>query len=259
MINEWQRQLYLSALGIENYMPRMYLPFAAPSRVCLLPDLASWQEISTSTLSEPQATVLNLNPVSAQKHSSFGASEILTDISLAKKMTVTVNTETILQQLEIKKSPELNPFSLSIWRPVAGFLIIDARNTSLALPTELLLKNILLSYLPLQQLDLREEVMRWPMVENRVVARTEDDARNELQTWLSVENELRPIQKLWLMGDNAARYWLEDNSPISESYWQQRAVITQLSTQTLVAWVTPSLIELLQQPELKARFWASVS
>jgi hypothetical protein len=259
MINEWQRQSYLSALGIENYMPRMCLPFAAQSRACLLPDLALGQEISTSILSESQDAALDLNPISVQKSSSISASEILTDIIPVKKMTVTVNAETILQQLEIKKSPELNPFSLSIWRPVTGFLIIDARNSSLALPTELLLKNILLSYLPSQELDLREEVMRWPMVENRFVARTEDDARNELQTWLSVENELRPIQKLWLMGNNAARYWLEDNSPISESYWQQRSVVTHSSTQTLVAWVTPSLIELLQQPELKARFWATVT
>lgn len=260
MVNELQRQAYLSALGIENYMPRMILPFAPPSSVCELPVFAEPHEVSSLQDKTSPIPVIDVyGAPQANITRNTVASDILADVVPAKKSPVPVNAASILEQLETKKAPIVEPFALSLWRPVPGFLIVDSRNSSLALPTELLLNNILRTFLPTIKPDLREEVMRWPMIENRFVSRTADDARNELQTWLAVENELRPINRLWLMGDNAARYLLSEDIKPADAYWQENSLsLSGVGVNLLRAVVLPSLVELLQNPLFKARLWASV-
>jgi hypothetical protein len=176
----------------------------------------------------------------------------IADLGEQKKAPLAINAAAILQQLEEKKAPVVQPFSLSIYRPQPGFLIIDSRNTKLALPTEVLLNNLLRVHLKVVQPALGEEVLRWPMIENRFVSRTEHDARNELQTWLAVENELRPIHSLWLMGESAARYWLDAGSD-----WAAICCTTQpIKDLSLQALILPSLNQLLQNPSQKSRLWA---
>lgn len=262
MLNELQRQAYLSALGIENYMPRLILPFAPPATVCELPVFV---ETQVTTQQQDQATLSSSFSADSTQVATvinnYGITDILADVNPIKKSVDPIksfgvfNAASILDQLEIKKTLSLEPFALSLWRPVPGFLIVDSRNTGLALPTELLLNNLLRSFLTIEKPDLREEVIRWPTIENRFVSRTAEDARNELQTWLAVENELRPINRVWLMGNNAARYLLADEVNPTDVYWQEQ---TLGSSSSLSAVILPSLNELLQQPLLKARLWASV-
>ncbi len=266
MINELQRQAYLSALGIENYMPRLILPLAPRSVVCELPtpcDESVTQSPQATALSELQNTPLSFDVTKTAVESApanLVASDILSDVAQLKKPIGPINAASILEQLEGKKQPAVAPFALSLWRPVPGFLIVDSRNTGLALPTELLLNNLLRCYLPATKPDLREEVMRWPMIENRFVSRTADDARNELQTWLAVENELRPISRLWLMGENASRYLLAKDVSPCDVYWQAQSIsLANNGTTSLEALVLPSLVELLQQPLLKSRLWKRVN
>jgi hypothetical protein len=120
------------------------------------------------------------------------------------------------------------------------------------LPTEVLLNNLLRAHLSGNSFSLGEEVLRWPMAENRFVSRTENDARNELQTWLAVENELRPINKLWLMGESAACYWMAADSDWLQLCWTMQS-IADLPLQALIL---PSLNQLLQNPSQKSRLWA---
>lgn len=260
MVNELQRQAYLSALGIENYMPRMILPFAPSSVLCELP-VVELQELSPAQDKQliPAPLVSGVLTALADAVSTTAVTDILADVVPAKKTTTPINAASILEQFESKKAPAVEPFALSLWRPATGFLIVDSRSSGAALPTELLLNNLLRTFLPEMKPDLQEEVMRWPMIENRFVSRTADDARNELQTWLAVENELRPIERLWLMGDNAARYLLAKDVIASSALWQEHTLDSiGAGVNTLKAVVLPSLVEILQQPLLKARFWASV-
>ena len=246
-MNELQRQAYLSALGIENYAPRWLLPVAPVSIACVIPVFDTPRELTPSIGIAPAANVIATN------HSS--PTELLTkipDLKEPKKAPLAINAAAILQQLEEKKAPVVKPFSLSVYRPQAGFLIIDSRNTTLGLPTELLLNNLLRTFLKADQFTLAEETLRWPMVENRFVSRTENDARNELQTWLAVENELRPVHTLWLLGENTARYWLEPGSDYSAVCWTKQP-IKDLSLQALIL---PSLNQLLQNPTQKSKLWA---
>jgi hypothetical protein len=251
-MNELQRQAYLSVFGIENYMPRWHLPCAPESVACVLPAITPALEMPSiqvvdAALSQPQiaiATSLEREP----------PQRLLADIVTSSSAPVRISVASILQQLEEKPVDIAPHFSLSVWRPAPGFLIIDSRNTALALPTELLLHNILRAFIGNQLAGLQEEVLRWPMVENRFVSRTVIDARAELQTWLAVEHELRPVTQLWLMGDNAARYLVTGDSEPTESWWQRHS----LPSIGLPALILPGLNQLLQQPQLKARMWMCI-
>ena len=250
VMNELQRQAYLSALGIENYAPRWLLPSAPVPVACVLPVLdIPVTAAASSTVSFAAAAI------EARIESNSPAPNLLTtivDLAEQKKAPLAINAAAILQQLEEKKAPVVQPFSLSVYRPQPGFLIIDSRNTKLALPTEVLLNNLLRAHLKVASSALGEEVLRWPMIENRFVSRTENDARNELQTWLAVENELRPIHSLWLMGENAALYWLEAGSDWAAICWTTQPV----KDVPLQALILPSLNQLLQNPSQKSRLWA---
>jgi hypothetical protein len=249
-MNELQRQAYLSSLGIESYMPRWHLPSAPMSIACVLPTVAV-----SPTASDIGSEFDKVADV--PKEVSFSPSlldSLIKSDKPASPLSSTINAASILQQLEEKKAPVIQPFSLSLWRPVPGFLIVDARNSQLALPTELLLGNILRTHLGMAPFTLNEEVMRWPMIENRFVSHTADDARNELQTWLAVENELRPISQLWLMGENVANYFLPRDSAWSNCCWQ----VKELDNLLIQALILPSLVSLLQQPQQKAKLWASL-
>lgn len=256
-MNELQRQSYLSAFGIENYMPRWRLPCAPEPIVCVLPIVTP--ENSESIFDSPSAAAPIISSVISSITSSKADSAItvdaLADLDVRQKSTTQINAASILQQLKEDAPLAVLPFALSIWRPIPGLLIIDSRNTKLALPTDLLLNNILRAFTA-ETCDLREEVLRWPMIENRFVSRTEADARNELQTWLAVENELRPISRVWLCGENSARYFVAAGKSIMESRWQKVA-IDGLSAQMQVSGLLlPSLNELLQNPQEKARLWS---
>jgi hypothetical protein len=254
-MNELQRQAYLSALGIENYMPKWQLPFAPAARQCdSLPSIldenitseSNFHEIVTAEiLVEKKTTVL---PDLAASH------QLLADINAPVAKPVRITAASIMQQLEQTPQEVLRPFALSIWRPRPGCLIIDSRNTALALPTELLLHNILRAWLGQSVGVMQEEVLRWPMVENRFVSRTAADARTELQTWLAVENELRPVDQLWLMGENAARYFLPADVDTMQAWWQKHT----LAESGLHGLILPGLNQLLQQPLLKAQLWSVI-
>lgn len=267
-MNEINRQAYLSAFGIENYMPRWCLPMAPEPVVCVLPVAVSVQATvhSVPSIANSSPSITHTEPLisilpPAEKMGM--ATDMLASIVESKKNTSSssapINAATILQELGATKSTVVQPFTLSVWRPTPGFLIVDSRNTKLALPTELLLSNIVRAIVGAEKIVLNEEVLRWPMIENSFVSRTEDDARNELQTWLAVENELRPITKLWLLGDTASRYLLAATADHTEVLWQSALVANkELAHKETHALILPSLNELLKQPALKAKLWQVV-
>jgi len=259
-MNELQRQHYLSALGVDTYMPRWHLPFAPMSVGCELPALVQEQ---ASEVSEVKYDLLNVSSkLSAPKtkesvESPVQANNVLNDIFELKKAATPksqpVSAADILAQLNSKPA-NIDAFSLSIWRPVDGLMIVDARNSKLALPTELLLNNILNSFFLGQLLQVQEEVLRWPMIENSFTKRTENDARVELQTWLSVQQEIRPIKYLWLMGSNAATYFLPEQTSFNSSVFQS----ISLANSPINALILPSLNEILQNPILKQKLFAAL-
>lgn len=258
-MNELQRQSYLSALGVDTYMPRWHLPFAPASVVCDLSEVvndAPLQEtpaIKAESNFAPIQLAQSVAPVNEKSPVSHLMGDMLDSKKSAKPALNPISAADILAQLDAKPIV-IEAFSLSIWRPIEGVMIVDSRNTKLALPTELLLNNILRSVFSDQALKSQEEVLRWPMIENSFAKRTINDARIELQTWLSVQHEIRPLRYLWLMGTNAASYLLPENATYSQSVFNG----VNLDDSSIKALILPSLNELLQKPAFKQQLYSAL-
>ena len=148
--------------------------------------------------------------------------------------------------METKSSAVVQPFSLSVWRPTAGFLVIADRTTD-ALPTELLMQNILRFYMNNYSLKVDEDILRWPAVQTTQLALTEENAYTELQTWLSVQHELQSLERVWFFGE-AWKYFVQKKQEFDEDYF----VVSIDVAQNLQAKCFPCLTRLLQNPQLKA-------
>ncbi|RYY75150.1 MAG: hypothetical protein EOO52_12680 [Gammaproteobacteria bacterium] len=260
-MNELQRQHYLSALGVDTYMPRWQLPFAPASTICETATLMEAPVLESSILKSDDSKLFQQDisrpepkvEISTSAQSSNVLNDILESKNLPASKPQRISAADILAQLDTKPA-NIDAFSLSIWRPLDGVMIIDSRNAKLALPTELLLNNILRSIFSDDSLKPKEEILRWPMIENSFTKRTASDARVELQTWLSVQHEIQPIKYLWLMGSNAATYFLIDQKNFTDSIFQSADLVDS----EVKALVLPSLIEILQNPALKKKIFAVV-
>lgn len=259
-MNELQRQHYLSALGVDTYMPRWHLPFAPIAVRCELPvaeiEIAAFDKSAAQShqLAAPiyaQPIANSANPPLSSVHNVIG--DILNNPAPLKPATAPISAKDILAQLDAKPIV-IDPFSLSIWRPLDGLIIIDSRNTKLALPTELLLHNILRAIFSSQAITPQEEVLRWPMIENSFAKRTKSDACTELQTWLSVQHEIRPIQSLWVMGSNAATYLMPESVDYAPSVYKSIALLGG----SINALILPSLNDVLQKPSAKQLLFSAL-
>lgn len=256
-MDEYQRQAYLSSLGVENYMPRWRLPVAPEPLACALP---KWKfaslprdEVALTTRDEQHQSAKHCISLQTSKTNPVAIADVLRD--LAAPQIPIANTELAQPSPEPIIAETIPPFALSIWRPRTELLIIDSRNTQFALPTELLLRNILSALFGAGAALGREEVLRWPLVENDLVSRTEEDARNALQVWFEVELEQRHATHVLLLGENAVRYLLPDDFSYEQSLWRW----VDVPSSDVQAMIAPSLVELLQQPLLKRELWRSLT
>jgi hypothetical protein len=265
-MNELQRQQYLSALGVDSYTPRIHLPYAPVSVACELPVDAYQQSEPVLNDSLPISVTpsSNAHPKTLVKH-ELGASpvnhligDILDNKRISKPVVAATSAADILAGLETR-IVTIDPFSLSIWRPVDGLLVIDSRNSKLALPTEMLLKNILRTLYPDQPAQMQEEILRWPMIENSFAKRTQAEARSELQTWLAVQCEIRPVRYIWLLGKNAAEYLLRESETFADVIFNTRALVeTRVADMQVAGLLLPSLNEILQSPHHKPALFAAL-
>lgn len=229
------QQEYLAAMGIDFYLPRTTLAFAAPSPEYFFDEdasITSEHEITEDRLIEPVIQTVKVDHL---------LQDVLTQVE--KTAQPKSNPAKTPQPIQNPQS-SIQPFSLSLWRPAKGFLIIAPHNTQ-ALPTELLLQNIVRYHLNQYQLKMDEEIVRWPANGNAKLHLTEQDARDELQTWLSVQHEFQPINQLWFFGD-AWHYFVKqdetDINSLSEVFDQINFTVKSF----------PDLAVILQDPQLKA-------
>lgn len=252
-MNEHQRQAYLSALGVENYMPRWRLAMAPEPLACVMPVYANAYCQPDETVPVDVQLVRQLEgdfpPTSVQPVSPTLIADVLRDFVEPKKVSANVARSFVTDTPKVVN--ELAPFALSVWRPKADVLVVDSRNPQLALPTELLLNNMLSAIFGKHLVSGPEEVLRWPMVESSVVSRTAEDARNTLQVWFEVELEQRPVNYVLLFGKNSAQYLLPQSESYDQSLWQWLT----LAAPSVPALIAPGLVELLQQPSLKRHLW----
>src|SRR5690625_7480833 len=107
--------------------------------------------------------------------------------------------------------------------------------------TERLLRNLLRSLGEVDTASIHEEILTCPLVPRATPA----DARRELSAWLEAELTRRPVQKVLLMGQNAARYLVAEDSEHTVLQWLS---LPGFEVRALTA---PSLVDLLRGPSTK--------
>jgi len=255
-VNEIQRQAYLSAMGIDSYMPRWILPGAPVPAACeFVGPAVQTQLVAQSPAAQVADVAADKPAVAAKTQSVVAATDMLNELDKAPARPA---PEVPAQVEATAGSPAADtavaPFALSVWRVSEALMVIDSRQVQLALPTDRLLGNMLLALgYKLSSLP-KAEVVRWPFYENKMAgqaAGTETEVREMLHAFLDAHLVLDPVQHLLLMGQDAARYILPVDIDL-ENLPLEGIELKELAT---TAVVTPSLAEMLQTPELKADAW----
>lgn len=241
MVNELQRQAYLKAIGVECYMPRLQLPGAKPSQLCVLP------EVSQSVIPEPVpteaavagATVTGSHIGAAAIAQIFGDEAL--DRRADKRSADTPPVDRVAQAIP--------RFALSIVR-AGEILVIDNGLTGECDPQAYLrLIHNMLFALGIEPAPLYIEAFVWPMAKVRSahVDQSETAARQTLNAYLSKQLERSAGRFLLLMGDAAANY-------VSDTQSAEIAVFahSQLPAQCLM---TRSAAAAMQNPLQKRDLW----
>ncbi|WP_027328636.1 hypothetical protein [Marinimicrobium agarilyticum] len=246
-MNEYQRQAYLDALGVEQYVPRWLLSVAPEPFACELP-----AEVAREPRAERPAPE---KAVTAPAAAPTPVSEVLDGMRQEPSRRRTAEKPTSEPASAAPEPVErVRPFTLSIWRSPLPVLVLDAREPRSAFPTDRLLRNLLNALGPHDGQRVTEEVLPWPLVNNPAVKLTAEDARAELHTWLEAELSNGSVRHILLMGENAARYFL----PEGQSYSEVLGQVQDLPRFNVSALVAPSLIELLRDPTRKRPLWQSL-
>jgi len=289
MISPQARQYYLQNLGIDCYFPRHELPGSAASNAYsdqdqnfddqenvrtadeylqhALSEIAGTADdvsMGESGLAVETKTVDPKNTDSRNteaKNKAAGLVKASFDLDAQAKTRSVNNDETAVSNQGTKAV--VHHFSLAVWRLNSKLMIVDSRNTRLALPTTALLANILHALGYSEALP-NFDTVRWPLASDRSrnTSSSEDEARGFFQAYLQAQYEKHPSQTVLLMGAHAARYGLSGEqwadagqNPKKEA--ELLGKVFDLTTQQK-AIVVPSLAAMLQKPQLKAIVWRAI-
>lgn len=260
-MNEQHRMYYLDAMGIDMFVPRLRLPNALPSKMCVLP--LSQQDVQRSTV---QGSVTGFVAESVQNNSFKNSTESTQSIlSVLDKKTTEHQPESqkIVEDLVTQKSSdapiENARFSLGLWRVGSHLQVIDSGERGDALPTEALLRNILRVHKIIDspmQLS-RQEILNWPAGDD--VDHDEDQSWNAAHELVLsfLEGRLlpKPVTLFWLMGNSASR------SVLGHDFDFEGALFKTISVDafTAEALILPSLRDILNTPILKRELWPCIS
>ncbi|UTF61740.1 hypothetical protein [Gilvimarinus sp. DA14] len=253
-MNERQRHQYLSALGIDSFVPRVVLPYAPEPVLCELPlaaqDLPPAAEAAPPHNEATRLPTANTDAPTSHERTPSKVGNVLDDMGITQS-SKPVRKEPLQVNLP-KAQTGVAPVHLHLWRPSPKLLIIDEHTPGSALPTETLLSNILRLCREQNTPLSNPERMRCPLNEQLAKMYSEDDLREELQAWLGEELAKQQEPELWLMGGDAAQWFVSPHTKVDTF---AKATLNLTGTQQLPALVLPSLSELLQKPQLKRQLW----
>ena len=253
MISELRRRAYLGAMQVASWLPRVELPFAAPSRPELLQPLPEPEVEAAAPVSETPAAA----PVAAARP----AIEVPRP-SAASKVFAKPEPKAEPEPAEVVEAkPAVPPprFALQLLRAGDCALLVELATGEPFQsrdPSYLLLKDLLRAAgLP----DAPQQVgdgspIRWPLLTRGNMDQGPDAARDYVQGVLAGQLEAEPCRCLWLIGLPAVRFAGEaDGEADGEAYCRE------LQVEGLgAAWALPSLELLQDEPERKADVWRAM-
>lgn len=266
-MNELQRQRYLTAMGIDSFVPRLILPWAPPSVPCQLPQAP----VAAAQVPAAPASVAAADVAAARKPTAGpeAVGQVLRDMGISKP---TAMRKEPLKAALPKQREALTPIHLHLWRPADDLIVIDHYQPGAALPTDKLLHNILRLLCSSEVRVDAGEVIRCPINDKVANLYTRQDMQIDLQAWFSEELQKTPAAQVWLLGAEAATFLLSTNPTGDAKAQQQNPNLDSLpshfkryplaaglaTTATTDALILPSLTEMLNAPELKDKLWHAV-
>lgn len=246
-MHELARQHYLEAMGIQTYMPRWVLPAAPIPLQC---DLAGLGVGAVRVSSHESVTRESVRSESATTHGRpVAAADVIQALLQPSAPVVAVKAKpTVLNSLP--KAEEVVSFSVNLWQ-FAGLLVLADRHTHMALPVNVLLKNILIALGRQRVKTDKPEVIKWPL-DGLSVAQA-GPADSYFKSLLLARRVADQPATLLCFGDAIAGQMMGPG-PMFELN-----VMSLSETDTMSAISLPSLETLIQQPALKADVWSAIS
>lgn len=254
MIDEQQRRAYLGAMQVTSWLPRMALPFAAPSRPELLvvtPKVEPPRRPQPAMRVEADTRPAHKEAPGAEKPATPRKAPVLPLRPAAHKAAAPP------AEVTTPPAPRREPpprFALQLLR-AGNCLLLTELPTGEPFasrdPAYRLLKDLLRAAgLPDSPRPLGEPI-RWPLIRNN----PEFDqgpaaARDYVRTVLQGQLEQEPAACTWLVGVPAMRFAGEADTP---------EACHEIELAGLgVAWTLPGLEQLMEAPPLKAELWQSM-
>lgn len=261
MITELRRRAFLNAMQVASWLPRVALPFAAPSRAELLEPLAAEPEPVAAVASVKEAAAAPQTAVAPVAEPTVAAVSDRPKIEVPRPSArVEAKPQAVAAEEEVavapaKVAPVAPPrFSLQLLR--AGSCVILAELSTgepfaVRDPAYLLLKDLLRAAGLPDSPQIIGEPVRWPLLARGTMDQGPQAALEYVQGFLMARLEEEPDCKcLWLVGLPAIRFAGEADA---EAY-NRELQVEGLGT----AWAVPSLELLMDEPARKAPLWQAM-
>lgn len=253
MIDEARRRAYLGAMQVVSWLPRVALPFAAPSRPELLEPLEPPAAPAVPVL-RPDAE-LKVVPEAPPRQRPVERPKIEVPRPAARIEAPAVAASEGAVEPATPKAVPLPPprFALQLLRAGCCALLVElptGDSFQSRDPAYLLLKDLLRAAgLPDSPRPLGEPV-RWPLLRSGKLDQGPQAAREYVQTFVAARLEEEACACLWLVGLPALRF---AGAVEAEAYHRELRIegLPPL-------WALPGLETLMEEPACKAELWRTM-
>lgn len=253
-------------MQVANWLPRVELPFAAPSRPELLQPLSA-PELEPAPAPEVAASVAKAVAEDAPAYQAPPEQIAVAPPAGRPKIEVPrpapqgrmAKTEAVESETEATLSAQPQPvapprFALQLLRAGACAVLVELPNGEPLQgrdPAYLLLKDLLRAAGLPDSPQLIGEPVRWPLLVRGQMDQGPEAARDFLQTFVAARlEEQAPCSCLWLVGLPAIRFAGEGD----EQSYNRELQIEGLGA----AWALPGLELLMDEPERKRSLWQAM-
>lgn len=249
MIGEARRRAYLSAMQVVSWLPRVALPFAAPSRPLLLAAVEPAEPVAPEPVVAPPAR--EAAPAVAPPRPRPELVRPTTRAEIAPPAVPVAEPAAADSEPVVAVPPPR--FALQLLRAGNCLLLVElptGEPFQRRDPAYLLLRDLLraagLPDSPQQVGD--GEPIRWPLFSGSNLDQGPDAARDYVQTVLLREREGAAC--IWLVGLPAIRFGGEREE---DAYCHEFAI-----EEVGPGWAVPGLELLMEEPQRKAALWQAM-
>jgi hypothetical protein len=255
LIAELRRRAYLSAMQVASWLPRVELPFAAPSRPELLQPLAEPEPEAQTAVPEPAIEAAPAAVKPALDTPLVRAKIEVPRPAVVPRHASAASAESPTEGGEPKAAPVAPPrFALQLLRAGACAVLVELPTGEPLQgrdPAYLLLKDLLRAAGLPDSPQLIGEPVRWPLLVRGQIDQGPHAALEFVQSFVGARlEEQEPCSCLWLVGLPAIRFAGEADA---EAYNRE------LQVEGLgAAWALPGLELLMDEPARKRELWQAM-